>query len=417
MNNGTRRIEVVKPNTMIVTADISKDSHHIYFRSGSGYEQNVFKIDNDYKGFELMMIKIKEFQNKHNLSKIFFGFESTGVYAEPLVHFLSYHDIELVQVNPRHVKRTKEISDNSPLKSDKKDPLIIADLIQLGNYLHVIIPKDSVANLRRCSATRERLVGLRTQLYNILHSQVYLIFPELINILDLKTNSAMWLLKNHPKPNQIKSLNYPDLLHEMKKISRGMLKESKIRAIFYISHNSIGIIEGSDVICYEIDLLVDQIKGLNEKIRQIEDAMKQELQNIKYAESLLSLPGIGYVSAAVLIGETGDFNNYKNADQVEKLAGLNLFENSSGKKRGRHFISKRGRPLLRKTYYYIALNSIRKGSLYHEDYKQYISRGMPHYKAIVAVARKLIRLTFALARDNKWFDNNYYKSNKRSIAA
>ena len=417
MNKSKRRQALVNPKTMIITADISKDFHHIYFRSGSGIDSKVFRIENDQEGFRLLVEKMQKFKSEHNLSNVYFGFESTGVYAEPLVHFLSKQDLKMVQVNPRHVKRTKDFSDNSPLKSDKKDPIVIADLIQLGNYLQVIIPNGSFANLRRLSGTRERLVSTRTRLYNILHSQVYLIFPELSKLADIKTKTIQRLLKSFPLPSQIVALDYDSFENKIYKGFRGRLRNGKLRAIYDISCKSVGLSEGSEAICFEVHMLIEQIENLNSLINQIEKKMKEELKNVDYAESLLSLPGIAHVSAAILIGEVGDFKNYRNAKQVEKLAGMNLFENSSGKRYGSHHISKRGRSILRKTYYYIALNSIRKGNIFHNDYKKYKENGKPHYKAIIAIARKLIKLTFAIARDNKRFDEKYFYSNKRSVAA
>jgi len=419
MNKEQRRRETVNPKTMIITVDIAKNSHWVYFRSGSGFESKVFEIKNDYEGFEKLMIKIKQFKNQYNLSKLIFGYESTGPFAEPLIHFLTDKDIKLIQVNPRHVKRTKDISDNSPLKTDKKDPKIIADLIQLGNYLQVINPQKEIANLRRLSGTRERLVNMRTRLYNILHSQVYLIFPELTCAADLKRKSIQWLLKEYSFPSSISKLNFDDFEQNLKKISRGTLKKEKIQSIYQISKTSIGIKEGREAIYLEIKMLIKQIEETNINIQEVESQMKNELEKVSYSKYLLSLPGIAHVSAAILIGEVGGFTNYKNAKQVEKLAGLNLFENSSGRRRGMHFISKRGRSILRKTYYYIALNSIRKNCIFHNDYKKYTAKGKPHYKAIIAIARKLVKLTFALAKKETWFDEDLFFANKkqRSMAA
>ena len=54
------------------------------------------------------------------------SYESTGPYAEPLVHYLANRQIKTVQVNPMHTKKMMEVSDNSPLRMDDKDPWVIA---------------------------------------------------------------------------------------------------------------------------------------------------------------------------------------------------------------------------------------------------------------------------------------------------
>jgi len=51
-----------------------------------------------------------------------------------------------VLVNPYHVKRSKELDDGHPSKSDKKDPKTIAKLVLEGRYVYPYIPKDCTQN-------------------------------------------------------------------------------------------------------------------------------------------------------------------------------------------------------------------------------------------------------------------------------
>lgn len=106
------------------------------------------------------------------------GFESTGQYAEPLLHYLTKRRVALVQVNPMHTKRLKELQGNSPNKTDQKDPKVIADIIELGHALTVIIPEGAAAELRRLTQARERAIQRRTALFNQLQDLVFVLFPE-----------------------------------------------------------------------------------------------------------------------------------------------------------------------------------------------------------------------------------------------
>ncbi len=109
------------------------------------------------------------------------------------------------------------------------------------------------------------------------------------------------------------------------------------------------------------------------------------------------------MTAAGLIGEVGDFRQFSTISEMMKLAGMDLFEISSGIHRGRRRISKRGRPLLRKLLFFAALNTVRKGGVMHACYQRYLHRGMPKVKALVAIARKLLRIIFALVRDHRQY--------------
>ena len=122
---------------------------------------------------------------------------------------------------------------------------------------------------------------------------------------------------------------------------------------------------------------------------------------------MLTLKGVGAISASVLIGEVGDWRAYSHSRSIEKLAGLNLYEFSSGVHRGNKHISKRGRSLLRHKLYFLSLTLVRKGAAFHEDYQRHLAKGMKKTKALIAISRKLIRVLFAMVRDGKAFEPNH----------
>src|SRR3989337_2841348 len=70
-----------------------------------------------------------------------------------------------------------------------------------------------------------------------------------------------------------------------------------------------------------------------------DEKMREYLKEIPYSRCMLSIQGIGEVTVAGLIGEVGDFGKYKTIAEITKLAGLDLFEVSSGKHKGESRIS------------------------------------------------------------------------------
>jgi transposase len=90
-----------------------------------------------------------------------------------------------------------------------------------------------------------------------------------------------------------------------------------------------------------------------------------------------------------------------------KLAGLDLYEISSGKRKGQRRISKRGRGLLRKILFYAAIQMIRKNGIMYDYYARLTGRGMERMRALIAVSRKLLRIIHAIVRDN----SDYVKKN------
>jgi transposase len=146
---------------------------------------------------------------------------------------------------------------------------------------------------------------------------------------------------------------------------------------------------------------VASVERIQQEIAAIEKELAKVLAQIPYTQQLLSIPGVGRITLALLLGEAGDLRRYHKAEELIKLAGLNLFEISSGSHQGRRHISKRGRPLLRKCLFFAALRTVKTGGAFREIYGRWTERNhMQKTKALVGISRKLLSLLFALARDN-----------------
>jgi transposase len=406
-----KKSRAVNQKILIAAVDGGKDKHYGYFRCPNGTEGKSLPFWNNGRGFKEFCERISSAAKTHGLEDIIVGFESTGPYMEPLAQFLrSKKGVQLVRVNPMHTKRLKELPGNSPLKTDRKDPKVIADIIELGYALTVVIPEGPAAELRRLTQGRERTIISRSRLLNQLQCLLASFFPEFLQVMnDVTTASAQYLLKHHPTPQDIVNLGEAALASLLRKVSRGKLREDRARALFEASSASVGIRDGRDSMLLEIRLILETIDAYDRFIEDSEAGMVRQLEQIPYSRIILSLKGIGSVTAAGLIGEVGDFTKFGTISEVMKLAGLDLYEVSSGKHRGKLRISKRGRPLMRKLLYLAALSAVRKNGVMHAWYQQALNRGMQKTKALVAVSRKLLVLIFALVRDHSVYVENYVK--------
>lgn len=408
MGNRTKRAEKVNKKVLIATVDIGKMSHYGYWRTYDGTACKPFVFANNRGGFDKFWHRIYTSQCMHNAESIIVGFESTGSYGEPLSHYLRTKPVQLVQVSPMHTKRLKELTDNSPCKTDQKDPRVIADIIQFGHYLSVVVPSGAAAELRRLTNARERAVTERTASFNRLQELLGVVFPEFLTIMNgVQSVSAQYLLKRYTLPEEIVRLGRSRLAKRLHSMSRGKLGSERAAALFAAAQDSIGVTEGKESIRMEIRQLLADIASDNEFINSQEARMKAYLKMIPYNHSLLSIKGIGIVTTAGIIGEVGDFEAFHSAGALVKLAGLNLFEVSSGKHKGTRRITKRGRTTLRKILYFAAMNVVRKGGVLHEYYHRLTSRGMIRMKALTAVMRKLLCIMFALIRDKTVYDTEY----------
>lgn len=193
----------------------------------------------------------------------------------------------------------------------------------------------------------------------------------------------------------------------IRKISRGKFKESKTRRLLEAACNSLGTGEGLTSILMEIEHILCQLREIERFMGQLKERIESWVYQIPYHKQLLSIKGIGIITVGGVIGEIGDFRGFRSQSEIMKFAGLDLYEVSSGRHKGKMRISKRGRGLLRMLLYFVTLNSVKKGGIFHDYYQRLIIRGMNKIAALVAVSKKLLRLMFAIVRDDTCYIQDY----------
>jgi transposase len=397
-----KKVKKLKEGTLIATVDIGLTTNTGYCTTLDGRDIKPFRFDNTREGFEKFWCMAMASKNRFGCDEVVVGYESTGPYAEPLVHYLAHKQVKIVQVNPMHTKKMKEVNDNSPLKTDDKDPRVIADIIRLGHALTIIVPEGEAAYLRRLNNARERHVGEQTALLNQLQQLVFLIFPEFKTVLkNMKCKTAQHILKRYTTPERIAAVSKEVLGEEMRKRSMGKFGIQAAESLIGLARETVGIKEGLGGILMDLRHILMQLEAEARFIAEIEAQMGETLERIPFSSRLLSIKGLGIVSVAGIIGEVGDFSKFSTQSEIMKLAGLDLYEISSGKRKGQRRISKRGRGLLRKILFYAAIQMIRKNGIMYDYYARLTGRGMERMRALIAVSRKLLRIIHAIVRDNR----------------
>ena len=406
LKSKTQRLPIVNRDEVIVGVDIGKRLHYARGLFPDGRESRVYSFDNTIAGFQSFLRWIEVLKQEVGCDSAVIGLESTGHYWEPLAFFLDRFDwIRLVQVSPKNVKQAKEVYDNSPLKLDSKDAGVIAMLIRMGKHLRLVLPRGPFAELRGYAKLREQKVTALGVQRNILHSLVDVIFPEYGTIFrKFEGKGSLSILKRYTTPERMLKAGISRLTSTLRKGSNGTLSHERAEQLMEAASRTIGIKEGLESTVVGIRQAIDTIERIQKEIALLEEKLAATLEAVPYADKLLSVPGIGITSVAIILGETGDLCRFGRAKEILKLAGLNLYEISSGQHRGLRHISKHGRSLLRKCLYFAALRTVRTGGAFRHDYLRLTEENhMQKTKAIVAIARKLPGLFLALVRDNVYY--------------
>lgn len=155
------------------------------------------------------------------------------------------------------------------------------------------------------------------------------------------------------------------------------------------------------------------INYLERQIKKLEKLFKSKLENkpgLQHKINLLkTIPGIGDVSAGILLTETNEFTTFTSAKQLTAYAGISPAQCQSGISVNKKTkISKIGNSRIRSTLYLNALTSIRtKSSPFKCFYQRLKEKGKSGKVALIAVARKLLHLAFAIIKSGIPFDPNY----------
>jgi transposase len=413
-NRINERLEEITVTTLIVGIDIAKTVHWARFVDYRGVEiGKVVSFRSGREGFEKILAKIEEVRNnkvlRQSFEKVIIGMEPTGHYWKTLANYLMQRDFKVVCVNPHHTKKSKELDDNSPTASDKKEAITIARLVKDGRYFEPYIPQDIYAELRVLTNARisvmKRLVSVKNTITAILDEY----FPELWRVWKnpLEAKSSRQMLRSCPFPTLILSMGEAGVFSEIKKAVKKTVGMKKVRQLINAAKDSIGAEYGLESARMRLRLLLDELEMHEKHIEEIESSMERMLFTTGYAEQILSIKGIGVVTAAGFLGEVGDPLRFDDARQIARYAGFNLVEDSSGKNKSGTRISKRGRSQLRAILFKMAFTMVARNKEMKELHQHLTGRAKNPLKkkqSLVVVSKKIITVIYSLLKKQAIYD-------------
>jgi transposase len=161
-----------------------------------------------------------------------------------------------------------------------------------------------------------------------------------------------------------------------------------------------------------IKLIDKQDLEIKEEIAAI---VKQDPELIKNIDTITTIPGIGKITAVIVLAETNGFELIRNKKQLVSYSGLDVKQKDSGTSvKSKPKISKKGNRHLRKAMYMPALTAIRCNDEHKALFVRLVSRHGIKMKAAVAVQRKLLELIYSIFKSGKPFDKDYIYANAQS---
>ena len=406
--NQNEKLKMIKEGVLLTGIDVAKGNHCIQPLLHNGITVGKpFKINNNKDGFKSLLSKVEPLKETNGCKEIIFFMEPTGHYWKALGRFLTQNGYKVFLVNPYHVKKSKELDDNTPSKHDPKDAKVIGKLGSEGRFFEIYLPTGPWSELRNLSNTRNQLRARLNTILNIIHAVLDEYFPEYETVFkDITGKASLQILSSCPMPEDIKMLGIPLIVAEFKKATKKGVGRKRAELLYKTAQESIGV-PANQSIRLKLKLLVQELHLLTEQMTIIENEMEVQLKATGISQYILSVRGIGVVTAAGILGEIGDPSRFTHWKQIRKLAGFNLVEDSSGKHQGRRVISKRGRFALRSYLYQVAFVLVAQNQEFKQLYKYLTKRQQNPLKkkqALIVIATKLIRVIFSLIKSKELYD-------------
>ncbi len=194
------------------------------------------------------------------------------------------------------------------------------------------------------------------------------------------------------------------------------LRELVRERAFLINLRTAAVLRGKELRSCPSVLRIHQkeILHLKKLIAQIEAKMfKLVNRNEQFRadiQFMTSIPGVGRITAGMVLGELGDLRRFSSNRQLSGFSGLSPRRRDSGKKKGKSTISRQSNPILRKGLFMPALATIRGEHDLARTYQRLLDNGKSKKSAICAVMRKTLVLMRTLVIKQEFFDPDFQSS-------
>lgn len=378
--------------------DVAKLNHFASVISSDGEVLvEPFKFSNDFEGFRSLSLVL----DKYDREQLLAGLESTAHYGNNLVEFLVAKGYHFCVLNPIQTSAMRKANIRNT-KTDKVDAVVIARTLMASN--HRLFEKQDLdlLHLKNLGRAHQDLMKKRTTAKIKLTSLVDQAFPELQYFFHgLHHKTVYALLKEAQSPEQIASVHMTHLTTLLQVASHGHFKKEKAQELRILAQKSVGSNDSS--ISIQITQTIEQIELLD---RQIQDNEAKIEEIVKSMDSvIMTIPGIRYIEAGMILGEIGDIHRFPDYHKLLAYAGLDPVIRQSGKFNASHTrMSKRGSRTLRYALVYSAHNVVKNNETFRSYYDKKCAQGRGHYAALGHCAGKLVRIIYMMLSRDVAFD-------------
>jgi transposase len=402
---------------IFVGDDWSEDHHDVCLMDQAGKRLASRRLPEGLTGIRQLHELIAEHAEEPD--QVVIGIETDrGLWAGAL----AAAGYQVFAVNPLAVARYRDRHHVSGGKSDASDAKLLADLVRTDRHNHRPIAGDSLdaEAIKVLARAHQSLIWARTRHTNAMRSALREYYPAaLLAFEDLAHGDALGVLGRAPTPEQGAHLDLPAIQSALKRGGRKRNIAARAREIRAALRSEQLAAPAPVAAAFGATTraAVGIIAELNRQIAELETSLAEHFETHPDADIYRSLPGLGVVLGARVLGEFGDDpNRYTDAKSRRNYAGTSPLTVASGKKRAvlaRHVRNRR----LYDAIDQWALGAINNSPGARAFYDQHRAAGDLHHQALRALGNRLVGILHGCLRHHTLYSEHTAWAHRQTTKA
>lgn len=381
--------------------DVGKTTHHACAVDQSGSTVFSTKVSNDQAAIEALIARVGSTAEHAR-----WAIDLTSPLALLLITALLASDQPVTYV-PGRVVNTMTHSFRGEGKTDAKDARVIAETARMRRDLsQVTMPDELVTGLTQLTSYRTDLMGEWVAGINRLRSLLGSIFPTLEAAFDYSNRTSLILVAGLCTPSEIRTAGIAGVTTHL--TDNGAWKpgiDKTATTAIEAARRQTLVLPGEADTAMLVKRIARRLLDLDREIKDTDKLIATRFRTHPWAHIVESLPGMGpALGAEFLVGTGGDLANFASAGRLASYAGLVPVPKDSGRVSGNLHRPTRYNRRMRRVFFMAALSSLRyKNGPSRTFYDRKRSERHIHTQALLALARRLVDVLWALLRDGREF--------------
>ena len=287
-------------------------------------------------------------------------------------------------------------------KTDRIDAYVLADATRWRPGLVHLVGRtaEAIEETKILAAERRDLVDERTRLFNRAHDLLQRLCPPLEALFAgrrLHADGALSLFARYGGPSGFRRAGRKRCAAWASRLGHQTTRgPRKVEEIFVAISSQGAVPAGAGILEDQLRRLCTRILELNVGIARVEDGIKARMDDIPAARLLLSIPGMGPWTAAVIASEIGDISRFRSEAALATYCGVTPKARVSGTSLNGAKARKTGNKVLKNAIMQSAQAAIMHGGPERDYYDKKRAEGKKHRQALRSLARRRVALIYAM---------------------